>query len=128
MLGKCFCGKHRKLPAARSPYACIFLQKAGIAMPQFTQTQQQKALVGSMAKALPEYRKKARLSQIELARAIGKSRQKISEIERGSAPLGWDTYLAILLVLSSRGALDGKGEDAARLAATSEVVGIPLIL
>ena len=68
-------------------------------------------------------RKKLRMSQAELGEAVGKSRQKISELERGVAPLGWDTYLAILLVLSARGGLDGKGRDAERLAATAKLIG-----
>lgn len=92
-------------------------------MPQFAQTQQQKELADSFIKDLPVLRKKVRMSQAQLGEAVGKSRQKISEIERGVAPLGWDTYLAILLVMSARGALDGKGRDAERLAATGKLVG-----
>lgn len=97
-------------------------------MPQFVQSEQQRELVRSMARELAVYRKKAHLSQGELAAAIGKSRQKVSEIERGSAPLGWDTYLAILLVLHSFGALELKGRDAERIAATSAVIGTRLAL
>ena len=115
-------------PFNRNSCTCIFFQKAGITMPQFVQTEQQKELVNSMAKELSLYRKKARMSQGDLAAAIGKSRQKISEIERGAAPLGWDTYLAILLVLNAYGALEPKGHDIERLAATSKVVGTRLVL
>ena len=70
-------------------------------MPQFVQTEQQKELIASLIQDLPAYRKKMRMSQAELGDAVGKSRQKISEMERGTAPLGWDTYLAILLVLGA---------------------------
>ena len=76
-----------------------------------------------MVKELPAYRKKMHMSQAELGDAVGKSRQKISELERGVAPLGWDTYLAILLVFCARGGLDGKGRDAERLAATGKLIG-----
>ena len=68
-------------------------------MPQFVQTPEQKALIESLVNELPVYRKKLRMSQADLGEAVGKSRQKISEMERGVAPLGWDTYLAILMVL-----------------------------
>ena len=66
-------------------------------MPQFVQSEQQRELISSLVQELPAYRKKMRMSQAELGDAVGKSRQKISEMERGSAPLGWDTYLAILM-------------------------------
>ncbi len=92
-------------------------------MPQFVQTERQKELIDSLVKELPAYRKKMNMSQAELAEAIGKSRQKVSEMERGTAPLGWDTYLAILLVLGAHGALEVRGRDAERLAATGELIG-----
>ena len=92
-------------------------------MPQFVQTEQQKELIDSLVKELPAYRKKMNMSQAELAEAIGKSRQKVSEMERGTAPLGWDTYLAILLVLGAHGALEVRGRDAERLNATGKLIG-----
>lgn len=92
-------------------------------MPQFVQTTQQKELIEELVKDLPALRKKLHMSQAELGEAVGKSRQKISEMERGVAPLGWDTYLAILLVLGSRGGLEAKGRDAERLAATGKIIG-----
>lgn len=92
-------------------------------MPQFVQTEQQKELIASLIRDLPSYRKKIHMSQAELGDAIGKSRQKISEMERGTAPLGWDTYLAILLVLSAHGVLEPRGRDAERLAATGKLIG-----
>ena len=92
-------------------------------MPQFVQTEQQKELINSLVQDLPAYRKKLRMSQAELGDAIGKSRQKVSVMERGAAPLGWDTYLAILLVLGSRGVLEPRGRDAERLAITGKLIG-----
>lgn len=92
-------------------------------MPQFVQTEQQKDLIEALVRDLPSYRKKIHMSQAELGEAVGKSRQKISEMERGAAPLGWDTYLAILMVLSARGVLEPKGRDAERLAATGKLIG-----
>ena len=92
-------------------------------MPQFVQTEQQKELIESLVQDLPAYRKKMRMSQAELGEAVGKSRQKISEMERGAAPLGWDTYLAILLVLGAHGVLEPRGRDAERLAATGRLIG-----
>ncbi len=92
-------------------------------MPQFVQTERQKELIESLVKDLPAYRKKMHMSQAELGDAIGKSRQKISEIERGTAPVGWDTYLAILMVLGAHGVLEPKGRDAERLAVTGKLIG-----
>lgn len=92
-------------------------------MPQFVQTELQKQLIASLIQDLPTYRKKMRMSQAELGDAVGKSRQKISEMERGAAPLGWDTYLAILLVLGAHGVLETRGRDAERIAATSKIIG-----
>ena len=92
-------------------------------MPQFVQTEQQKELINSLVQDLPVYRKKMHMSQADLAEAVGKSRQKISEMERGAAPLGWDTYLAILLVLGAHGVLEPRGRDAERLAANSRLIG-----
>ena len=87
-------------------------------MPQFVQSEQQRELISSLVQELPAYRKKMRMSD-----AVGKSRQKISEMERGSAPLGWDTYLAILMVLGAHGVLEPRGRDAERLAATGRLIG-----
>lgn len=92
-------------------------------MPHLILTQEQKTLLNLFVADLPEHRKKIRISQAELARLVGKSRQTISEIESGAAPLGWDTFLAILTVLAARGALDCKGSDADLLAATGEILG-----
>lgn len=100
-----------------------FKKKVGKVMPQFVQSEQQRELISSLVQELPAYRKKMRMSQAELGDAVGKSRQKISEMERGSAPLGWDTYLAILMVLGAHGVLEPRGRDAERLAATGRLIG-----
>ena len=84
----------------------------------FVQSEQQKELIQSLVQDLPAYRKKMKMSQADLGEAVGKSRQKISEMERGAAPLGWDTDLAILMVLGQHGVLEPRGRDAERLAAT----------
>ena len=88
-------------------------------MPQFVQSEQQRELISSLVQELPAYRKKMRMSQAELGDAVGKSRQKISEMERGSAPLGWDTYLAILMVLGAHGVLS-------RVAVMPSVLPLPV--
>ena len=92
-------------------------------MPQFVQTEQQKAVSDSLVRDLPGYRKKVQMSQADLGEAVGQSRQKSAEMERGAAPLGWDTYLAILLVLSARGVLEPRGRDAERISATGKLIG-----
>lgn len=75
-------------------------------MPEFLLNERQTYFINQLVVKLPELRKRVRLSQGDLGDRIGKSRQKISDIERLSAPMGWDTYLAICLVLEMAGAFD----------------------
>lgn len=51
-----------------------------------------------MTRKLPELRKAFNISQTQLGELVGKSRQQISKIERGIAPLSWDTCLAIIMI------------------------------
>lgn len=67
-------------------------------MPEFNISETRKHLIDALVEKLPELRKKCRMSQTDLARKIGKSRQTVSDIERKVAPMGWDTYLAIIFV------------------------------
>ncbi len=75
-------------------------------MPEFQLSPQRQYIIEHFVKELPTFREKAGLKQYQLAKCIGKSRQKLSDIERGVAPLGWDTFLAILFVLQSYGLHD----------------------
>ena len=72
-------------------------------MPEFNLSPQRAYIMQQFIPQLPDLRKKAGLKQYELAAHIGKSRQKLSDIERGIAPMGWDTFLAILFVLERHG-------------------------
>lgn len=92
-------------------------------MPGFVITDSQRELINELIPELPVYRKKMRMSQADLALAVGKSRQKISEIERGVAPLGWDTYLAIVMLLSSHGVLEPMGRDANMISKIEKIIG-----
>lgn len=92
-------------------------------MPEFVLTPSQRELILALIPELPVYRKRMRMSQADFGHAIGKSRQKISEIERGTAPLGWDTYLAIILLLANHGMLEPFGRDAATLAGIEKIIG-----
>lgn len=75
-------------------------------MPEFVISAERQQLIGHLVERLPVIRKKVRLSQDELGAMIGKSRQKISDIERYSAPMGWDTYLATCTMLEMCNAFD----------------------
>ena len=75
-------------------------------MPEFQLSPQRQYIIDHFIKELPSLRKKAGLHQYQLAKCIGKSRQKLSDIERGIAPMGWDTFLAILFVLPAYGLHD----------------------
>ncbi len=72
-------------------------------MPEFKISEERQILIKELIGELPKFRKQLRISQSELAGKIGKSRQTISDIERNVAPMGWDTYLAIIKVLEVNG-------------------------
>lgn len=92
-------------------------------MPEFVLTPPQRELIDALIPELPVYRKRMRMSQESFGHAIGKSRQKISQIERGAAPLGWDTYLAIILLFTVHGVLEPYGRDVAILASIEKIIG-----
>jgi len=51
------------------------------------------------AVSLPKIRGELKMSQGELGKKVGLSRQSISSIERQQVPLTWNTMLAICMVL-----------------------------
>lgn len=67
---------------------------------QLTEEKKQQ-LISEMIKRLPKIRKEMKISQTELGKKIGLSRQTISGIERGTAPLIWNNYLAIMMFLEA---------------------------
>lgn len=58
-------------------------------------------LIENMTENLPTLRKKMGLSQEELAGLLGVSRSTIVVIEGRRRKLTWDTFLALILILSS---------------------------
>lgn len=64
----------------------------------FTQTY----IITELAQKLPMLREGYNISQTQLGNLIGKSRQQISKIERGITPMGWDTCLAIIMVMHNK--------------------------
>ncbi len=79
-------------------------------MPEFKISEERQILIKELISELPSFRKQLRISQSELAGKIGKSRQTISDIERNVAPMGWDTYLAIIKVFEANGLLQDNAE------------------
>ncbi len=75
-------------------------------MPEFVISVDRQRLISNLVERLPAIRKKAKLSQDDVGSMVGKSRQKISDIERRSAPMGWDTYIAMCTMLEIKGAFD----------------------
>ena len=59
-------------------------------------TEQQKEMMNNLTKALPIFRKEFGISQTELARKVGISRQMLSLIELGKQPMTWTQFLAIV--------------------------------
>lgn len=62
----------------------------------------QSDILFEMTEKLPELRKAFNISQTQLGKLVGKSRQQISKIERGVVTLSWDTCLAIIMVARQR--------------------------
>lgn len=57
----------------------------------------QEEMMQEMVLSLPKMRKRLKISQTELGDKVGLSRQTISSIERKTAPLTWNNYLAIMM-------------------------------
>lgn len=72
-------------------------------MPEFLISPERESIIHDLVEKLPGLRRKVHLSQEELAHMVGKSRQKISDIERMTAPMGWDTYIAVCVALEAAG-------------------------
>ena len=58
----------------------------------------QEIYLGKMIKHLPVLRTSIRITQQELARKIGITRQSMMAIETGKRQLQWSNYLALVLV------------------------------
>lgn len=67
---------------------------------QLTEDMKRK-LIHKIIIQLPQIRKEMKISQTEFGEKIGLSRQTISGIERGKAPLTWNSYLAIMMFLEA---------------------------
>lgn len=67
---------------------------------QLTEEKKQQ-LISEMIQRLPQIRKEMKISQTEFGKKVGLSRQTISGIERGTAPLIWNNYLAIMMFLEA---------------------------
>lgn len=59
-------------------------------------------LISNLATELSTLRAKAKITQEELAGAIGISRQTYSQIECGKTRMSWSTYLSLLFFYSSK--------------------------
>ena len=80
-------------------------------MPEFVISAERQQMISNLVLRLPVIRKKLHLSQDELGSMVGKSRQKISDIERRAAPMGWDTYLAVCIMLEMLGAFSAETDS-----------------
>ena len=62
---------------------------------------EKESLINQLAENLPVLRAKANLSQEEIAKVIGISRQTYCKIENGNSKLSWSGYLSLLLYFKS---------------------------
>ena len=58
-------------------------------------------LINQIIKHLPQIRREMKISQTDFGKKVGLSRQTISAIERGVAPLSWKNYLAIMMLIEA---------------------------
>ena len=68
-------------------------------MQKSTEKYNKEELLTAFAEQLPAIRKILGVSQSEMGRKVGLSRQSISSIERGNVALTWNTLLAVLLIV-----------------------------
>lgn len=73
----------------------------------FSQTWRE-SLISKLATNLPTLRAKIKISQSDLADAVGIGRQTLISIENGTNKMRWDTFLALMVILA-------KDPDAAEL-------------
>lgn len=52
--------------------------------------------VPEFGRLVTDYRKRAGLSQTELARRVGLGQQNVSDVELGKHGLAWDTFVAVI--------------------------------
>lgn len=57
---------------------------------------EQKMMIKSFQKILPDMRRELGVSQTEFGQKVGKSRQMISLLERCEAEMTWDTFVSIM--------------------------------
>jgi len=73
-------------------------------VPELLLSVERSAMVSDLIENLAKLRQKVGMSQEALGNCVGKSRQKISDIERRTAPMAWDTYIAACVALDHAGA------------------------
>lgn len=56
-------------------------------------------MISILVQRLPQIRKEMKISQTELGKKVGLSRQTISSVERGTVKLSWNNYLAIMMFI-----------------------------
>lgn len=61
----------------------------------------QNEMIETLVKRLLHVRKEMNISQTGLGEKVGLSRQTISAIERGTAELSWNNYLAIMMFINA---------------------------
>lgn len=87
-------------------------------------------LIMKLSSNLPVLRAKLKLSQAELAEAVGVGRQTIVSIESGNSKMRWDTFLATVFVISlnedAKEMMSALGVDCKKIAISlSRDVSIP---
>ena len=70
-------------------------------MDEYKLTEEKKKMISVLSQALPVLRKEIGVSQAELARRVGVSRQMISLIERQLQPMTWTLFLALVFFFKS---------------------------
>lgn len=56
-------------------------------------------MISVLVQRLPQIRKEMKISQTELGKKVGLSRQTISSVECGTVELSWNNYLAIMMFI-----------------------------
>lgn len=70
-------------------------------MADYKLNEDQQRMISILSQALPHLRKEMGVSQTELAKKVGISRQMVSLIERQIQPMTWTLFLAIVFFFKS---------------------------
>lgn len=82
-------------------YFRVLMFQKGVCMYRDNSDFLQKEMMQDLAENLPDLRRKLKITQTELGKRVGLSRQTISSIERKTVTMTWNNYLALMMFFTA---------------------------